>query len=75
MKIKNWEMVEEFNDVIVNCEGDGEVGLSEYLMGMYGVEWDGEDEGIVEKFKKDMKKMFKIKVGVSLENESVFVED
>ena len=74
MKIKNKKMVNEFIGLIVNVEGgeDGVVGLNEFMNGMYGKGWDGEEES-VEKFKKDIFNEYGIKVGVNMDEEEVYV--
>lgn len=36
MKIDNREMIEEMNREMIECNEDGEVGLEEYVIGMYG---------------------------------------
>ena len=72
MKIKNKKMVNEFIGLMVNVGGgeDGVVGLNEFMFGMYGKGWDGEDES-VEKLKKDIFNEYGIKVGVNSDNEEV----
>ena len=70
MKIKNNKLVNEYVGMLMEVYGDGEVGLDELMMGMYGDV--GED---VKKLKKDMLDMYNIKIGVNEENESVYIEE
>ena len=76
MKIKNKKLVNEFIGMIVNVGGgeDGEVGLNEFMVGMYGKGWDESDE-MVSMLKRDVLNEYGIKIGVNEENESVFVWD
>jgi len=72
MKIKNKKLINEFIGMIVNVGGgeDGEVGLNEFMYGMYGYGWDGESES-VEKLKKDVLNEYGIKIDVCEYNECV----
>ena len=70
MKIKNNKLVNEYVGMLMEVYGDGEVGLDELMMGMYGDV--GED---VKKLKKDMLDMYNIKIGFNEENESVYIEE
>ena len=74
MKIKNKKLINEFIDMIVVVgEGeDGEVGLNEFMFGMYGKGWDGKSES-VEKLKVDVLNEYGIKIGVNEDGECVYV--
>jgi len=71
MKIKNNELVNEYVGIMMEVYGDGEVGLGELMMGMYGFY---NDES-VEMLKKDMFEMYNIKIGVNEDRESVYIEE
>ena len=71
MKIKNNELVNEYVGMMMEVYGDGEVGLGELMMGMYGFY---NDES-VEMLKKDMFEMYNIKIGVNEDRESVYIEE
>lgn len=75
MKIKNKKLINEFIGMIVNVGGgeDGEVGLNEFMFGMYGYGWDGKSES-VEKLKVDVLNEYGIKIDVCEYNECVRVE-
>ena len=75
MKIKNKKLINEFIGMIVNVGGgeDGEVGLNEFMFGMYGKGWDNSDE-MVSKLKKDVLNEYGIKIGVNEDGECVYVE-
>ena len=74
MKIKNKKLINEYMGMIVNIVGgeDGEVGLNEFMYGMYGKVWDNSDE-MVSKLKEDVLNEYGIKIGVNEENESVYI--
>jgi len=58
--------------------GDGEVGLDELMMGVYGdVRGDVKDDYnmSIKKLKKDMFEMYNIKIGVNEDRESVYIEE
>ena len=76
MKIKNKYLVNKFIKVIKDVGGndDGMVGLNEFMMGMYGKVWDGKDKS-VEKLKKDVLKEYRVKIGVNMDNEDVWLWD
>jgi hypothetical protein len=57
--------------MLMEVYGDGEVGLGELMMGMYG--WYNDES--VEMLKKDMLEMYNIKIGVNEENESVYIKE
>ena len=57
--------------MLMEVYGDGEVGLGELMMGMYG--WYNDES--VEMLKKDMLEMYNIKIGVNEENESVYIRE
>ena len=71
IKIKNNKLVNEYVGMLMEVYGDGEVGLGELMMGMYG--WY--DDESVEMLKKDMLEMYNIKIGVNEENESVYIRE
>ena len=71
MKIKNNKLVNEYVGMLMEVYGDGEVGLGELMMGMYG--WYNDES--VEMLKKDMLEMYNIKIGVNEENESVYINE
>ena len=71
MKIKNNKLVNEYVGMLMEVYGDGEVGLGELMMGMYG--WYNDES--VEMLKKDMFEMYNIKSGVNEENESVYIKE
>ena len=71
MKIKNNKLVNEYVGMLMEVYGDGEVGLGELMMGMYG--WYNDES--VEMLKKDMLEMYNIKIGVNEENESVYIRE
>ena len=71
MKIKNNKLVNEYVGMLMEVYGDGEVGLGELMMGMYG--WYNDES--VEMLKKDMLEMYNIKIGVNEENESVYIKE
>jgi hypothetical protein len=71
MKIKNNKLVNEYVGMLMEVYGDGEVGLGELMMGMYGFY---NDES-VEMLKKDMFEMYNIKIGVNEDRESVYIEE
>ena len=71
MKIKNNKLVNEYVGMLMEVYGDGEVGLGELMMGMYG--WYNDES--VEMLKKDMFEMYNIKIGVNEENESVYIKE
>jgi hypothetical protein len=71
MKIKNNKLVNEYVGMLMEVYGDGEVGLGELMMGMYG--WYNDES--VEMLKKDMFEMYNIKIGVNEENESVYIRE
>jgi hypothetical protein len=71
MKIKNIKLVNEYVGMLMEVYGDGEVGLGELMMGMYG--WYNDES--VEMLKKDMFEMYNIKIGVNEDNESVYIEE
>lgn len=71
MKIKNNKLVNEYVGMLMEVYGDGEVGLGELMMGMYG--WY--DDESVEMLKKDMLEMYNIVIGVNEENESVYIRE
>ena len=71
MKIKNNKLVNEYVGMLMEVYGDGEVGLGEFMMGMYG--WYNDES--VEMLKKDMLEMYNIKIGVNEENESVYIKE
>ena len=79
MKINNIEMIEEMNREMIECNGDGEVGLEEYMIGMYGY---GMGERLDERLKmkvklrRDVKKMFDMNIGIDMNRECVYmIED
>ena len=74
MKIKNKKLINEFIDMIVVVGGgeDGEVGLNEFMYGMYGKVWDNSDE-MVSRLKKDVLDMYGVKIGVNEDGECVYV--
>ena len=71
MKIKNNKLVNEYVGMLMEVYGDGEVGLGELMMGMYG--WYNDES--IEMLKKDMFEMYNIKIGVNEENESVYIKE
>ena len=71
MKIKNNKLVNEYVGMLMEVYGDGEGGLGELMMGMYG--WYNDES--VEMLKKDMFEMYNIKIGVNEENESVYIKE
>ena len=71
MKIKNNELVNEYVGMMMEVYGDGEVGLGELMMGMYG--WYNDES--VEMLKRDMFEMYNIKIGVNEDRESVYIEE
>ena len=71
MKIKNNKLVNEYVGMLMEVYGDGEVGLGELMMGMYG--WYNDES--VEMLKKDMFEMYNIKIGVNEDNESVYIKE
>ena len=71
MKIKNNKLVNEYVGMLMEVYGDGEVGLGELMMGMYG--WYNDES--VEMLKNDMLEMYNIKIGVNEENESVYIKE
>jgi hypothetical protein len=71
MKIKNNKLVNEYVGMLMEVYGDGEVGLGELMMGMYG--WYNDES--VEMLKKDMFEMYNIKIGVNEDRESVYIEE
>ena len=71
MKIKNNKLVNEYVGMLMEVYGDGEVGLGELMMGLYG--WYNDES--VEMLKKDMFEMYNIKIGVNEENESVYIKE
>ena len=71
MKIKNNKLVNEYVGMMMEVYGDGEVGLGELMMGMYGFY---NDES-VEMLKRDMFEMYNIKIGVNEDRESVYIEE
>ena len=71
MKIKNNKLVNEYVGMLMEVYGDGEVGLGELMMGMYG--WYNDES--VEMLKKDMFEMYNINIGVNEENESVYIRE
>ena len=71
MKIKNNKLVNEYVGMLMEVYGDGEVGLGELMMGMYG--WYNDES--VEMLKKDMLEMYNIKIGINEENESVYIKE
>jgi hypothetical protein len=71
MKIKNNKLVNEYVGMLMEVYGDGEVGLGELMMGMYG--WYNDES--VEMLKRDMFEMYNIKIGVNEENESVYIKE
>ena len=71
MKIKNNKLVNEYVGMLMEVYGDGEVGLGELMMGMYG--WYNDES--VEMLKKDMFEMYNIKIGVNEENESDYIKE
>jgi hypothetical protein len=78
MKINNIEMIEEMNREMIDCEGDGEVGLDEYMIGMYGY---GMGERLDERLKKrgnlkrDVKREFGLDIRVDMERGCVYLID
>ena len=71
MKIKNNKLVNEYVGMLMEVYGDGEVGLGELMMGMYG--WYNDES--VEMLKKDMFEMYNINIGVNEDNESVYIKE
>ena len=71
MKIKNNKLVNEYVGMLMEVYGDGEVGLGELMMGMYG--WYNDEK--VEELKRDMFEMYNIKIGVNEDRESVYIEE
>ena len=71
MKIKNIKLVNEYVGMLMEVYGDGEVGLGELMMGMYG--WYNDES--VEMLKRDMFEMYNIKIGVNEDRESVYIEE
>jgi len=71
MKIKNNKLVNEYVGMLMEVYGDGEVGLGELMMGMYG--WYNDES--VEMLKRDMFEMYNIKIGVNEDRESVYIEE
>ena len=76
MKIKNKKLVNKFIKVIKDVGGndDGMVGLNEFMIGMYGDDWDGKDES-VEVLKKDVLEEYGVEIGVNKDNEDVYLKD
>jgi hypothetical protein len=70
MKIKNNDLVNEYVGMLMNVN-EGEVGLGELMMGMYG--WYNDEK--VEELKKDMFEMYNIKIGVNEDRESVYIKE
>ena len=70
MKIKNNDLVNEYVGMLMNVN-EGEVGLGELMMGMYG--WYNDEK--VEELKRDMFEMYNIKIGVNEDRESVYIEE
>jgi hypothetical protein len=75
MKIKNNKLVNEYVGMLMEVYGDGEVGLGELMMGMYGFYNDDYNDESVEMLKKDMFEMYNIKIGVNEDRESVYIEE
>ena len=78
MKIKNNKLVNEYVGMLMEVYGDGEVGLDELMVGVYGdVRGDVKDDYnmSVKKLKKDMFEMYNIKIGVNEDRESVYIEE
>jgi len=78
MKIKNNELVNEYVGMMMEVYGDGEVGLDELMVGVYGdVRGDVKDDYnmSIKKLKKDMFEMYNIKIGVNEDRESVYIEE
>jgi hypothetical protein len=71
MKIKNNKLVNEYVGMLMEVYGDGEVGLGELMMGMYG--WYNDEK--VGMLKRDMFEMYNIKIGVNEDRESVYIEE
>ena len=78
MKINNREMIEEMNREIIECNGDGEVGLEEYVEGMYGY---GMGERLDERLKmkgklrRDVLKEFGLNIMIDMNRECVYMID
>jgi len=78
MKIDNREMIEEMNREIIECNGDGEVGLEEYVIGMYGY---GMGERLDERLKmkgklrRDVLKEFGLNIMIDMRRECVYLVD
>ena len=71
-------MIEEMNREMIDCEGDGEIGLDEYMMGLYGyVMEEGErlDVRLKKrgKLKRDVKREFGLDIRVDMERECVYL--
>ena len=78
MKIKNNKLVNEYVGMLMEVYGDGEVGLDELMVGVYGdVRGDVKDDYnmSIKKLKKDMFEMYNIKIGVNEDRESVYIEE
>ena len=78
MKIKNNKLVNEYVGMLMEVYGDGEVGLDELMVGVYGdVRGDVKDDYnmSVKKLKKDMFEMYNIKIGVNEDRESVYIKE
>ena len=78
MKIKNNKLVNEYVGMLMEVYGDGEVGLDELMVGVYGdVRGDVKDDYnmSVKKLKKDMFEMNNIKIGVNEDRESVYIKE
>ena len=80
MKINNKEMIEEMNREMIDCEGDGEIGLDEYMMGMYGYVIDEDERLDVKlkmrgKLKRDVKREFDLDIKVDMERGCVYLID
>lgn len=78
MKINDREMIEEMNREIIECNGDGEVGLEEYVIGMYGY---GMGERLDERLKmkgklrRDVLKEFGLNIMIDMNRECVYLVD
>lgn len=73
MKIKDVDLVNEYVGVLMDGDGDVEVGLSELMMGMYG--WFKDDEESVKKLERDMLEKYNIKIRVNVDWGSVYIRE
>ena len=74
MRIKNVEMMNECVGAMFNMgrDGEGECGLNNLMVAMYGEDWDNEDESVV-RLKKDILDNYCIEVEVDLNGERVYL--